>query len=95
MVVGGPATRADDEPAVAQVVQQRRLHCQANRMMESQFHNGESDLEMGGPGGHGGAQHQRVRMGGGAVEMVLGQPDRVHADLFCQNDLVQGAVDDG
>ena len=41
-------------------------------MMESQFDDGKTDLEVGGPGGHGGGQHQRVRVSGRAVEMVLG-----------------------
>ena len=95
MVIGGTAPGAHNQAPVAQIVQQRRLHRQPHRMMKSQFHHRKADFDAAGAGGHGGPQHQRVGVRRRAVKMMLGEPHRMHPDLLGQQDLLQGAVNNG
>ena len=94
VVIGRAASGAYDEPPVAEIVQQGGLNGQADGMMEGQLDHREAYLDALGAGGDGGPQHQRVGVGRRAVEVVLGEPDGVHTELFGQQNLVEGAVND-
>ena len=92
VVVRGAAPQPDNQPPVAKVVQQRGLHRQPHGMVEGQFNHGKTNFQMRGARGHGGPQYQRISVGGGAVEVVLGEPYRMHTNLFGEHNLVQRAV---
>ena len=80
---------------MAEVVQQGGLNGEPDRVVKGQLDNGEADLQVLSARGDCGAQYQRVGVGCGAVEVVLGQPHGVHAYLLGERYFVQGAVDDG
>ena len=63
-------------------------------MVERHLHHGESDAYPLRPGGDRRTEDQRVGIGHRAVEVVLGEPHGIHADLFRQLYLAQRAVDD-
>ena len=63
-------------------------------MMERQFDDGEANLHATGAGRQRGAQYEWVGVGGRSIEVVLGQPHRVHSNLFSQDHLIKGGVDD-
>ena len=44
--------------------------------------------------GDGGSKHHRIRVRHGAIEMMFGEPHRIHPDGLCQFNLAQGLCND-
>jgi hypothetical protein len=74
------------------VVNQRRLHRQTHRVMQRELHYRKADADPVRAHGDGGRKHHWIRVRHGPVEMMLGQPHRIHPDGLGQFDLMQGLV---
>ena len=79
-VIGGATAKADDQAAVEQVVEERHLLGEADRVVERHLCDGEADPGVVYGRGEGGSEADRVDVGADAVEVVLGEPDGVEAE---------------
>ncbi len=92
-VVGGAAAEADDEPALEDVVEHRQLLGEPDRVVQRHLQDREADFAVPGGGGERASKGDRVGIGADAVEMMLGQPDRVDAQFVGEPGFAQGLVD--
>ena len=92
-VVRGAAAETDDEPPFGDVVEERQLLCEADRMMQRRLHDREPDLAASRRSGQRTGKADRVDIGADPVEVVLGEPDHIHAELVRQPSLAQRLVD--
>ncbi len=92
-VVRRAAAQSRDDPPLGDVVEQRDLLGQADRVVQRDLRDGEADLDAAGRGGQRGGKAERIDVGADAVEMVLGQPQGVEAKLLRQPGLGDGLVD--
>ena len=93
-VVGGAAAQSDDQPALADVIDQRELLGHADRMMQRHLRHREADLRALRGGRQRGGETDRIDIGADAVEMMFREPDHVEAEFIGQSCLAQGLVDD-
>ena len=93
-VVGGAAAEPDDQPPLGDMVEHRELLGEAHRMMQRGLHHGKADRRASRCGGERAGKAHRVDISADAVEMVLGEPDHIDAELVRQRRLAQGLVDD-
>src|SRR5262249_28294795 len=93
-VVRRTASKAGDDTALGDVVEQRDLLSQANWMVQRRLRHRKSDLDTAGHRGQRRGKADRVDIGADAVEMMLGQPHRVEAKLLGQLGLRDGFIDD-
>ena len=93
LVVQAAAAHADVEPAVAQVVEQRQLHREPDRMAERQLDDGKADAHPARARGERARERDRVAVDRLAGEVVLGEPDRVEADRLGQPGLLELLAD--
>ena len=63
-------------------------------MMQRHLDHRETDAHPSGPHGDGCPEDERIGIGDGAIEMVLGQPHGIETDRFSQFHFPQGVVDD-
>ncbi len=92
-VVRRAVPEADHQPALAEIVDQRELFGQADRVMERGLRHREADQgTVRGNGNRGGEAH-RIDIGANAVEMVLGEPDRIEAEGVGEPCLRQSLLD--
>jgi len=94
-VVCGAAAQTDDQPAAAERVQQRDLLGEADRMMQRDLRHGEANPDLSGACGDRGRERHTVDVGTVAVEVVLGQPDRIEAEPVRRLRLIERLPDDG
>ena len=87
------AAQPDDQPALADMVQQRELLGQSQRMIERRLENREADLDPRGHRAQRGGERRRIDVGGVAIEMMLGEEQGVDADLLGQHGLLQRLLD--
>ena len=92
-VVGGAAAQPDDQPALADVVDQRELLGHADRMMQRHLRHREADLRALRCHRQRCREADRIDIGADAVEMMFGEPDHVEAQLVGQPRLAQCLVD--
>ena len=92
-VVRAAAAEPDDQPAFEQVIEQRHLFGEPDRMMQRGLDDGEAEPRVTQRGGQRAGQGDRIGIDRDAVEMVLGQPDHVGAQLVGQRRLAQGLLD--
>jgi len=83
----------DDQPAVAQVVDQRELFGQPDRVVQRGLRHREADADPPGRHRQGGGEGDRIDVGAVAVEMVLGEPDCVEAERVGEARLRQRLLD--
>ena len=83
-VVVGALGGADDEPSLAKVVQQSRLHGHANGVVQRQFQDSEAQLNSLRLDRQRAGKDQRVAVYALAGEVVFGNPDGVVAHLLHQ-----------
>ncbi len=91
ILVPGPATGPELQPAIAQHVNRGGLFGNVQGVVERQLADADSEPDACGLGGQGGGHSQRPghdREDG--VEVRLGQPDRVKAERIGVHDLLQG-----
>ena len=69
-----------DQAAVEQVVEERHLLGEADRVVERHLCDGEADPGVLYGRGEGSSEADRVDVGADAVEVVLGEPDGVEAE---------------
>ena len=93
-VVGGAPAQPDDQPPFAQVVDQRDLLGHADGVVQRHLRHGETDAGARGRHRQSGGEGDGVDIGADAVEMMLGQPDHVIAELVRKARLPKGFVDD-
>src|SRR5262249_54495107 len=88
------AAEADDQATATDNVERSGLLGQAQRVMKRNHVDGDGQLDSCRTGGHGGQKH--AWSGGQAVVgvVVLGEPDRVEAEFFGQDHLVDFLADD-
>ena len=81
-VVGGTASQPDDQPTLADVVDQRELFSHPDRMMQRHLRHREADLRpFRGHRQRCGEAH-RIDIGADPIEVMLGEPDHVEAQLI-------------
>src|SRR5882724_1757148 len=93
-VVGGTAAEPDEKATLGHVVEDRQLLSQSDRMMQCRLHDRKADLGMPGRGRQRAGEGDRVDIGADPVEMMLGEPGHVDAELVAEQRLAQGFVDD-
>ena len=93
-IVGGAAAEADDQASPADIVDQRHLLGQADRMVQRHLRHREADLDALGARGERGGERHGIDVGADAVEMVLGQPQHLHAERVAEARLAQRLLDD-
>ena len=94
-VVGRAAAEPDDQSPLGEVVDDRDLLGEADRMVQRHLQYREAEFGAAGRGGKRAGKADRVGIGADAVEMVLGEPDHVNAEFVREPSLAQGLVDDG
>ena len=94
-VVGRAAAEADNQTALGDVVEDRQLLGQADRMVQCGLHDGKAELGAPGSSRQCTCEYDRVDIGADPVEMMLGQPNHVDAQLVGEQRLAQGLVDHG
>src|SRR5262245_36729574 len=62
--------------------------------MQRHLHHCKADAYPVRAHGDGGSKHHRISVRHGTVEMMFGQPHRIHPDGLCQFDLTQGLFND-
>ena len=92
-VVGGPPSNTEDDPPVADVVQQCDLLGQPDRMMERHLHRRETDLHVPGTGDDCRCKSHWIDVSARAVYVVLTEPHPVEAKLLGQLRLTQRVSD--
>src|SRR5438093_12734576 len=75
----GPVADADVEPAAREVVEERQLGRQADRMAQGELEHGEPDTDPRRTGGHDAGERNRIAVDALAREVVLGEPEPVEA----------------
>ena len=82
-----------DQPAVAQLVDRRRLFGQPQRMAQRQYLDGDADLEAAGAGGDRAGDAERCRQHRPPrFEMELGQPHHIEPQPLGGIDLLHRLV---
>ena len=78
------ATQSDDEPALAQMIQQGDLLGQPQRMVERGLKDRETDLDATGGSAQRSGERRRIDIGAIAIEVMLGEEHSVGAKLLRQ-----------
>ena len=88
------APEPDHDPASADVVDQGHLLGEADRVVQGHLGDGEADVDLLRAGGKRGGEGDGIDVGADAVEVVLGEPEHVHAEVIAQLRFVQRLLDD-
>ena len=76
-----PRPEPDDEPALADVVDQRHLLGHAYRMVQRHLRDREADADLLRARGQRGGEAHGIDVGADAVEVVLREPQHLHPEL--------------
>src|SRR5271166_6705684 len=92
-VIRGAAPQSDDQPSLADMVDQRELLGHADRMMQRHLGDREADPDSLRRYRQRGGKTHRIDISADAIEMMFGQPDHLEAQLVSEPRLAQGLVD--
>src|SRR5262249_17281067 len=93
-IEGGAAAETNDEPPLAHMVDERELLGEADRVVERGLEDGVAQFAAPGRSGERGREGDGVDIDAVAVEMMLGQPQYLDAELVGEAGLAQRLLDD-
>ena len=93
-VVGGPSAEPHNEATTADIVDQRDLFGQSDRMVQRHLGDRETESDALRAPGQGRRERDRIDIGADAVEVMLRQPHHLHAELIAETRLGQRLLDD-
>ncbi len=88
------AAEADDQPALAEIVDQRDLLGHPQGMVERGLQHREADLDAGGHHRQRGRERRRIDIDAVSVEVMLGEKHRIAAELLGHLRFADRLVDD-
>ena len=93
-VIGSATPEPDDKAAFREIVNDRYLLRQSDWVMQRHLCDSETNLDVFRRHRERRREVDRIHIGAIAVEMMLGKPQRFHAELVAEPGFCQGLVDD-